>query len=285
MTRKNALFTMHIAALLFGVSGIFGVLIQTDTNTIVLGRGLFAFIAMSLMCYPFKVFPWQGLRAKDLVLLLLVGILLTLHWLVFFLAVKTGGVAVATLGFASFPAFIAVFESIFFREKLSKNESILIVCVSLGLVLVTPTFQITDQGTIGLLWGVLSGFLYAVITLLNRFSSKRLSGIQMCWWQYLALILVLFPFAGHTLSSLSWLNWFWLACLGLFCTGLAYYLFVRSLVVLKGRLAAIIIALEPVYAIIVAWILFYDVPSIRMVIGAVLIIGAVVWAGQSKTVS
>lgn len=63
-------------------------------------------------------------------------------------------------------------------------------------------------------------------------------------------------------------------CLGLLCTALAYSL-ASSLTALKARQAAIIITLEPVYAILVAWLLFADTLGLGIVLGGTLILGAV----------
>jgi drug/metabolite transporter (DMT)-like permease len=61
-----------------------------------------------------------------------------------------------------------------------------------------------------------------------------------------------------------------------FCTGVAHSLFVASLAVIKARTAAVVFALEPVYGISVAWLLFGENPTLRMLIGGALIIIAIV---------
>ncbi len=78
------------------------------------------------------------------------------------------------------------------------------------------------------------------------------------------------------------MDWLWIGFIGLFCTTFAYTLYVSSLSVINARTAAMIISLEPVYAIIVAWIWFGDVPTLSMVIGGALIIGSVAWANLKK---
>ena len=77
---------------------------------------------------------WQRLSAQDARRLLLGGVLLAGHWVSFFIAVKVGGVAIATLGFASFPAFTVILEGVLFRERIRRNEAVLVVLVSIGLV-------------------------------------------------------------------------------------------------------------------------------------------------------
>ena len=48
MTERNALLAIHLGALLFGLSGIFGKLAATTPNMIAGGRALFAVIALAL---------------------------------------------------------------------------------------------------------------------------------------------------------------------------------------------------------------------------------------------
>ena len=86
-------------------------------------------------------------------------------------------------------------------------------------------------------------------------------------------------------AAIDWASWFWLAVLGVLCTGLAHTLFVKSLESLDARSAGMIIALEPVYAIACAWWLFGEEPSGRMLVGASLIILATVLLAMGHTPS
>lgn len=282
MTRRSALLQMHVAAVLFGLSGIFGKLIVAGVAVLVFGRAATGLFALSLMLMKEGRTPWKGLGAKRIAYLLALGTLLAAHWITFFVGIKVGGVAVATLGFAAFPAFVALFESLLFREPLTRTEYILIALVSLGLVLVTPDVDFTAGATQGLLWGVLSGLTYALLTIGNRKVAATLSGVQVNWWESLSVMLCLLPFAVGSVAQTPWLDWLWISCLGLLCTGLSYSLFINALRVINARTSAMIIALEPVYAIAIAWPLFHEQPTLRMVIGGALIILAVAWSSRQK---
>ena len=196
------------------------------------------------------------------------------------MAVKVGGVAVATLGFASFPAFIALLDVVLFRERIGRAEGTMLALVTLGLVLVTPSFDVADQGTVGLLWGLASGLSFAGLAICNRRGSRGMDAIQVAFWQNLVVALLVLPLLGLGLAggaaAIDLASWFWLAVLGVLCTGLAHTLFVKSLEALDARSAGMIIALEPVYAIACAWWLFGEEPSGRMLVGASLIILATV---------
>lgn len=281
MNKQAALLQMHFAATLFGVSGIFGYLIIADSVTISMGRSFFAVIALTWLCFKFRFIPWR-ISLKAFYALLITGILLTGHWVTFFYAIKIGNIAVATLGFACFPAFVTLFEMLFFKEKISSSEYSLLIFVSIGLILVTPSFNFNNNATLGLFWGIISGILYASTVVINRYNLSKTTGVQACWWQCLVVFVTLLPVTITSLPNVPPLDWLWIACLGLFCTGLSYYLVINSLSTIKARTASIIIALEPVYAILTAWLLFNQQPTIRTIIGGFIIILAVIWAGIQK---
>lgn len=279
MTRKQALLSIHLSAILFGLTGIFGELIHASASMITAGRAGFACLAL----YAFM--RWQnqplmrGVDGRTFLLLASAALMLAVHWVTFFIAVKVGGVAIATLGFASFPAFITLFERFVLKDAVGTEEWLILLLVTVGLLLVTPSFDFQDEATVGLGWAVLSGLTFALFTLLNRVTSSRLAAEQAACWQNLLVLLLTLPFVTDDPAGLGAMNWMWIAMLGVFCTGLSHYLMVGSLSVLNARSAGIIIALEPVYAIAFAALLFAQYPSVRMLLGGAIMVGAIVWSG------
>jgi len=275
MNHRTALGALHIGALFFGLTGVFGKLASASPAIIVFGRAAFAVLALSLfvrLAGP----GWKALQAQDWRRLGLGGVLLAGHWVSFFISVKVGGVAIATLGFASFPAFTVILEGLLFRERIRGNELLLVGLVSIGLVLVTPEFNLASEATGGLLWSLLSGLLFSLLSLTNRAGSGRIPAVQAAMCQNLVVALCLLPFAAPGLGAVPALDWLWIGLLGVFCTGVAHSLFVAALGVIKARTAAVVFAMEPIYGIAVAWMLFAETPTPRMLAGGVLIIFAIV---------
>ena len=299
----SALAAAHGVAVLFGLTGILGALIRFDAVAITAGRAGFAATALLVLALAQRRPLRQGLGPRRAGIVLASGFLLAVHWITFFMAVKVGGVAVATLGFASFPAFIALLDVVLFRERIGRAEGTMLALVTLGLVLVTPSFDVGDQGTVGLLWGLASGLSFAGLAICNRRGNRGMDAIQVAFWQNLVVALLVLPLLGLSLAppqvahsqatsslvtgaaAIDWASWFWLAVLGVLCTGLAHTLFVKSLEALDARSAGMIIALEPVYAIACAWWLFDEEPSGRMLVGASLIILATVLLAMGHTPS
>lgn len=284
MTRRNALLAVHFGALMFGLSGVLGKLADSTPLTITFGRALFAVLALLLAA---RLLPSNGASpvGRQRPGLVLGALLLGGHWLTFFIAVKIAGVGIATLGFASFPAFTLLLEGLLFRERTRPIEFAMVGLVCLGLVLVTPHFDLGNQATIGLLYGVLSGLLFALLSLLNRAVTVGVDPVQAALWQNVAILLGLLPFAWISIPTISAADWLWLALLGVLCTGLAHSLFVASLRVLKARTTSVIFALEPVYGIAFAWWLFNEQPTLRMLAGGVLIILASAITSRLKAAS
>ncbi|MDH4608983.1 DMT family transporter [Pseudomonas sp. BN102] len=284
-THRASLTVAHIAAVLFGLTGIFGALINADATVITYGRAAFAVLALLVFAHVQRRPLFRGLSWRKLAILFLSGAMLTAHWVTFFIAIKVGGVAMATLGFASFPAFIALLDLLVFRERIGAREAVLLALVSTGLVLVAPSFDLGDQGTIGLLWGLASGLSFAMLAMTNRRATRGMDAMQVAFWQNVTVALLISPFSleGFVNDGLATADWIHLGLLGVFCTGLSQYLFVKSLDGLDARSAGMIIALEPVYAIACAWWLFGERPSLLMVAGAALIIVATVLSARSKS--
>ena len=276
MTPRTALGALHIGALMFGLTGVFGKLAAASASIIVFGRAGFAVLALACFGALAKQTRWQKPSLRDARGLLISGLLLAGHWVSFFVSVKVAGVAIATLGFASFPAFTVILEGLIFRERIRVNEILLVLAVSAGLILVTPTFDLASQATEGLLWAVASGLLFSLLSLNNRAHSGRLPAVQAALWQNAVVALCLLPFAAPGLPEVRPLDWVWIALLGIFCTGVAHSLFVASLAVIKARTAAVVFAMEPVYGITLAWLLFHETPTARMLLGGALIIAAIV---------
>ena len=282
MTHRNALLAIHFGAVMFGLAGVFGKLAESTPLIITLGRAGFAVLAL-LLAVLFLRSGGANPSPRQRAGLLLGGLLLGGHWLTFFIAVKIAGVGIATLGFASFPAFTLLLEGLLFRERTRPVEYGMVALVCAGLLLVTPHFDLANERTLGLLYGIVSGLMFALLSLLNRAVTRDVDPVQAALWQNGTILLCLLPFTWSSLPAVPAMDWLWLALLGVFCTGLVHSLFVASLKVLKARTASVIFSLEPVYGIAFAWWLFNEQPTPRMLIGGALIILASVITSRLKT--
>ena len=277
MNTRAAHIELHLAVLLFGTSGLFGKLVSASPAVIVFGRTVFAAIAIFLGLRIFRA----GLRVDSrntLLLLLVSGLVLAVHWLTFFHAIQVATVAVGLVGFATFPVFVTFLEPLVSGQRIRPIDLASAALVFVGLLLVAPSFSLDDQGVIGLLWAVFSGALFAILTLINRRLVIRQSAIVVVFYQQVTAAICLLPFVITAGQMPGQATLVYLLVLGVLCTALPHTLFIKSLSVLKAQLASVVTALEPVYGIVLAVIVLNEIPSLSTVLGAVIVIGAVLLA-------
>jgi drug/metabolite transporter (DMT)-like permease len=275
MTHVGALVALHAAAALFGFAGLFGKWLVLSPVVIVLGRTAIAAVALALLRLRTREHAPFDVRLVGN------GVVLALHWLSFFAAIQASTVAVGLLGYATFPLFTLLAERVFCARRLHRREGVTALLVTAGLVLLVPELSLANPVVRGLAWGVISGFTFALLVVMNRRWSGTRSATDIAFWQNGLAALVLLPLAlvgGESVSSLGAREIMLLLVLGLVCTALAQTLFIRGLAVVTAHTASVIAALEPVYGIVLALAFLHEVPGARTIAGGVLIIAAAVIA-------
>jgi len=269
MKRGPALLSVHTAVMLFGVAALFGKLLALPPWAIVLGRTAVASLALGawllLRRAAFGRGDWR-LAAN--------GALLALHWVAFFRAIQVSSVGIGLLGFASFPSFVVLLESLLLRRRWRAIPAIACLAVVAGLALLVPAFDVGDSIVQGLLWGILSGATFALLAVANRALVQRYDATAIAFWQNTFGALCIVPVALLDPVQLAGSDLLLIVVLGLVCTALAHTLFIRGLRALSAQTAGVIAALEPVYGIALAALLLHELPSPRMLAGAAIIIGA-----------
>jgi drug/metabolite transporter (DMT)-like permease len=268
---------IHIAVLFFGLAGLFGKLVTLPPTVIVLGRVFFAALCLTALL----AFVKQSVRLRrreDYGLLALLGVILALHWVAFFQSIQVSTVAIGLLTFSTFPVFVTFLEPYFFQERL-KPVDVLVALVTLGgVALVVPQFELHDNLTQGALWGILSGFTFAILSLLNKTYVKEYSSLVIAFYQDLVATLVLLPFLFLAKPVFQLSDLLLLALLGIVFTGVAHTLFIRGLASVRAQTASIIASLEPVYGIVFAVLFLDEIPTLRVILGGVVILGAAFYA-------
>ncbi len=270
---SSGLLQIHTAVLLFGLAGVLGKLVHQPPLVIVLARTWIAFFCLGLLLAATK--KLTALRTDgNFALQALAGLLLALHWWTFFKAIQVSTVAIGLLAYCSFPVFTTFLEPLFFRERFRLRDLIAAAGVSLGLLIIVWPCKWGDRAVAGMLWGVVSGFLFALLSLLNRGLVARDSALQVAMLQngVAGLVFTLPALMGPPLSF-SAVDIAGLILLGVACTALAHALFIAGLKTIRVQLAGVIAALEPVYGTVLALLLAGEVPGRWTVAGGVLIVG------------
>ena len=278
---KQSLLEIHAAVVLFGLAGLFGKWLAFSPFLIVLGRVFFASLALFLIF----LFSKQDMRIspkKNYAVFILLGFILALHWVAFFQSIQISTVAIGLLSYSSFPVFTVFLEPLFFKEKLRISRLMFALLCVLGIFLIIPRFDLTDSVYQGVLWGLFAGFTFSILTILNRKLSQIYSSLLITFYQDLWATLFLLPFFFIIRPHLNGKDILLLLVLGIFCTALSHSLFIKGMRLIKAQTAAIISSLEPVYGIIMALFILKEVPSLRTILGGIVILGttfAVTWKG------
>ncbi len=281
VSHQRSLGEIHAAVFLFGLAGLFGKWLPFSPVLIVLGRVFFASLTLALILWlsreTIKISP-----SRMYLSLFWLGFLLSVHWITFFQSIQVSTVAVGLLSFSCYPVLTAFLEPLFFRERLIKiNIFFAFLCI-LGIFLIIPRFQLENSTYQGVLWGVLSGILFAVLTLFNRKLSQQYSSLVIAFFQDFSATVLLIPFFFSLRFELTAKDIALLGLLGVFCTAGAHTLFIKSMRYIKAQTASIIHSLEPVYGIVLALILLEERPSLRTIVGGTIVLVAAIAATLSS---
>lgn len=269
--KAKSLMEVHLAVLFFGLAGLFGKLVSLPSMVIVFGRVAFASAFLFILLNVKKV-SLKLESKRDYAHFIMLGAILAFHWYTFFLAIQLSTVAIGLLTFSTFPVFVAFIEPFFSKEKIRIKDLVTAVITFCGVALVMPGFEFENSMTQGALWGIASGFTFAILSILNRRFVSRYKSLVISFYQCSVATLVLLPFVAAIGVYPSIKDMILLCILGVVFTGISHTLFINGMKNVKAQTASIIASLEPVYGIIATVILIREIPSIREVVGGLIIL-------------
>ncbi len=270
---RLGLIQLHLAVLIAGGSGLFAKLLAVGPDVLTAGRTVVGAAALG----AFATLAGRRLAVmptRDAIGLWLCGAVLAAHWTTFFLAIQVSTVAVGLLAFSTYPLFTTFLEPVVLGERLRPADVVPAAAVCLGLYLVIPRFDLDDGLFQGAFWGVVSALLFAVLSIASRSYGARHSPLAITFHQQLGAALVVLPFALSRAASVAPVDWLGLVVLGVVFTALGQALAVASLSRLKARTVSVVFGLEPVYAIVLAWLLIHETPTPRTLLGGAVVCAA-----------
>ncbi len=278
MKEKNiSLLEIHLAVFLFGVSGLFAKLLSLPAMIIVLGRVFFSSIFLLFMILYLK----KKIKLKQQAhyyYFIVMGVILAIHWGTFFQSIQVSTVAIGLLTFSTFPVFVTFIDPYFSKEKIQLSDVMIAMVTFLGVVLIIPRFELGNNLTQGALWGIASGFTYAILSILNRKYIIEYSSSVIAFYEQVVATIVLTPFLFIQKPVFKTNDVLLLILLGTVFTGISHSLFINGLRNIKTQTAGIISSLEPVYGIIFAAYLFTEIPTNKEILGGIIILGAVFYS-------
>ena len=276
MNRRSFLL-VNTAVILFGFAGLFGKWIGLPALGITFGRVLFSSIALWIyLCAAGQKRRVEDRR--DLTVLLFSGVLLAVHWWSMLQSIQLSTVAIGTITFSTFPCFVTLLEPLVRHERPKAKDLFVALVILAGVIITVPEFAIENDMVRGILVGMISPVTYAVITILNKGFAQKYTGTLIAFYEQATAAIILLPFALAAGFHPALRDIGLLIVFGTVVTAFAHTLFISSLRNIPARLAGVCSSMETVYGILFAMILLGEMPSLREIAGAAIILGAVIYA-------
>jgi drug/metabolite transporter (DMT)-like permease len=300
----KAWLQIHLCVVLWGFTAILGKLITLDALPLVLWR--MALVAAILLLLPSVLRSLRQMPIQLIGVYTGIGILVTLHWLTFYGAIRLSNASVAVTCIATVPVFLAILEPVLAGRRFRFSELLLGVLVLPGIVLVvggTPAAM-----NAGIIMGLISALFVALFAALNKryvlkADALTVTSIEMAAGALFLLVIgVMYQLlpamptvAGivETPADLFALpqgnDVVWLLILALGCTLLPFVLSLVALRHLSAYASSLAVNLEPLYAIALAVVFLGEQQEVSasFYVGAALIVSVVLiypWWSRRGTV-
>lgn len=279
---------LHFIVFIWGFTAVLGALITLDALPLVWFRMSIAVIIIMLFIIIKKI-PLT-VPKKVLVGFIFSGLVIAVHWLTFFMAIKVSNVSVTLACLSTGAFFASLLEPLFSGRKIIWYEVLFGLVVIGGLYII---FSFEGNFLTGILLALVSAFLSALFAVINANYAKKYSPVIVSFYElgggvlFFSLYLLFtgsFDAAFFTVSASDWL---WLFALGSFCTAYAFIASVHVMKFLSPYTVMLTINMEPVYGIILAVVVFNEKEkmSTAFYIGAAVILSTVIINGIIKNYS
>ena len=260
---QRAYLELHIAVFLFGFTAILGDLIQLSALLIVWWRVLLTSISLAFIIRLGRLF--RTLPPRKILTFMGIGVIVATHWVTFYGAIKLSNASIGVIAMATTSFFTSLIEPFVMRQRVKWYELALGLLIVPGMALIVSA---TDLSMIkGLMLGLLSAFLAALFATLNKrlitqSDERSITFLEMSSaWLFLSVVIPIWIiYSGEPLNIWppTLIDWGYLLILALVCTTLAYVLALRALQHISAFASNLSINLEPVYGILLAWLLLNE---------------------------
>jgi drug/metabolite transporter (DMT)-like permease len=271
----SKILELNLAVLFISTSGVLGRYITLNPFVTIFYRTLLAAIIFYIFC-RFKKLDLRISNKRDVLKIVLSGLLMTGHWVAYFFALKYSNVAIGILSLFTYPVITVFLEPLLLKTKFSKVHLALGVIVLFGVYFLVPEISFQNNYTIAVLLGMLSGVFYALRNILMKQEIEKYNGSVLMMYQIVVVAVVLSPVLFFSDFNDVLLQWAPLLTLAIVTTCIGHTLFLMSLRNFSTTAASIMSSAQPLYAIILGMLFLSEYPSLKTIIGGALIISAVV---------
>ena len=284
--RTKSLIHYHLIVFIFGFSSILGALCSLNAIPLVVYRMTLA--SLGLAVYFVIIHPTYFKLEKILWLkVILGGLIIGVHWVTFFHAIKVAGVSL-TLSMMATGAFItAMIEPLINKRKILGYELLFggLIAVGVGII-----FHAEYEHLYGIGIALLSAFLSSVFTILNTQLVKRGRAITLSFYELsvgaiFGIVYVIFSgkYTFEAFELHQW-DWLWIGLIAWVCTSYAFNISIKVMQHLSPFTVMLIINLEPLYGILLSLAIWKDeeLMSFSFYIGFVIVLVAILLNGSYK---
>lgn len=282
---KNYLH-LHLIVLIWGFTAVLGKLISIDAMPLVWYRMLIA----SALVAVFILIKRNSIRVstKTLIIMLTAGVIIALHWVTFFKAIKVSNVSIALVTMSTGALFTAFLEPIWYGRRMIWYEVLFGLMVVFGLYLI---FNVNTAYSLGMSLALISALLGAIFTLINGqlIKTHKPSAIALYELMSGALIITFYLVMDgsfkRTFFMLPLNDWFFIFILASVCTAYAFIAAIKVMRFISPYTVMLTINLEPVYGIILALLIFgqSEKMSPLFYVGGLIIVTTIIANGILKT--
>ena len=256
---RKAYLQLHLAVLLYGFTAILGDLISLSASVLVWWRVLITSLSFFLIIPVFQVV--RKMPRPLIWRFMGIGVLVGIHWITFFGAIKYANPSVCLVCMATTSFFTAVLEPIMLKQKFKWYELFLGVMIIPGMILVVRSLEVDMW--IGVAMGLVSALLASMFSILNKkyvntADPKEITFLELgSAWLFITLLLPFILTEGVAFWPVG-KDWMFLIILALLCTTFAYVISLAALKHISAFAATLTVNLEPVYGILLAFFLLND---------------------------
>jgi len=276
---RKAFWQIHFCVLLWGFTAILGKLITLPAQVLVVWRMLLVSVLLAVLPRV-----WRGMRRLPPRLIAIyagIGVIVALHWLTFYGAIKLANASVAVSCLALGSIFTAIIEPMLTGKPHARSEILLGLMVIPGVYLLIGGVPLSMH--LGIAVGILSSLLTAVFATLNKryvheADPESVTFIEMSVGALaLAGASALYFGVDATFIRPDLYNFSLLLVLAILCTLLPFILSLHALRHISAFSTQLALNLEPVYAIVIAalWLREYQELTPQFYAGVAVILSAV----------
>ena len=264
-----------LATLFISTSGVLGKYIAMPSEVIVWFRSAFAM----LFLYFFARYKKINLKVQDTkthLPLIISSLFMAGHWITYFYALKLSNVAIGMLSLFTFPVITSLLEPVFLKTKFNPIHILLGIIVLVGVYILAPEFDLESSDVKGILFGLLSALCYSIRVLILKQHVQNYHGSMLMFYQTMVITITMIPVLFFMDISGFQSQFPYLLLIALLTTAIGHSLMVHSLKYFSASTATIISSIQPIFGIIIAFIVVNEIPAMNTVWGGLLILSTVV---------